>query len=123
MCSKNDWDMIYRVGKVIWLVYFGLFLFAAIIFFVRGTDVFEENPKFVRIFSLSGALLGLHIAVFSERYAKYYTDWYERFLRNKPKIIQAWLCIHKSYSYNRFMCRLFGIFFMLVSGLIFISTF
>lgn len=114
----------YKISKYTLFTAYGL-IFAIGIFNmgVYSNDDFFDSPLTMKLIAVCFFFLGLHLLVFNQRWAKDNSDYYTKMLESKPRFIQGWLGINKSYVYNKFLYKLIGSF-SLISGIaFFISSF
>lgn len=117
-------DTIYRIGK------YSIFLLLTIILGIgvlttdsTARSPFLEKPITMRVIAILVLLLGIHLLFFKERWIQDWKEQMTKFLQNKPKIIQKWLSIRKSYRYNQLMVPIAGIFAIILGVLFFVATF
>jgi hypothetical protein len=117
-------DTFYRIGK------YSIFLLLIIILGIgvlttdrTARSPFLEKPITMRVIAILILLLGIHFLFFKERWIQDWKEQMTKFLQNKPKIIQKWLSVHKSYRHNQLIVPVAGIFAIILGVLFFIATF
>ena len=114
-------DKLYKIGKYsIFVVVFIILIIGIFTTDSSGRSRFLEDPVTIRIITMSVLLLGVHLLYFNQRWVQDNISWMTKFLKNMPKVIQVWLSIWKSYSWNRLFVVVAGIFAIIWAILFFI---
>ena len=103
-------DKIYKFGKIsIGLALLIIIAIGFLLHITSGNIAFMNHPISRRIMAILVFLLGAHMLCFNKRYAQDETARMEKVLSRKPKIIQLWLGLSTSYTYNHILIICIGI--------------